>query len=99
MLRLITLTQANDNRHKYKITLEDTNTKKMYNVKFGAFGYDDYTISQNDNKKNNYILRHQVREDWTDPLKKGTLSRYLLWNKPTLHSSLKDYIKRFNIIN
>ena len=27
----------------------------------------------------------------------GSLSRYILWNKPTLKGSISDYRKRFNL--
>jgi len=69
--------------------------------KFGAKGYKDYIqYSKEDpelaeKKKSAYIARHQVNEDWTDPLKAGTLSRYILWNKPTLRASIADFRKRF----
>ena len=97
MYKFLNLKSANDNKHKYQITLEEIASGKIHTVKFGGHGYDDYTLSKNDKKKEDYILRHKVREDWNNPLKSGTLSRYILWNKPTLMGSLKDYLKRFNI--
>jgi hypothetical protein len=66
-------------------------------VHFGAKGYDDFTTSLSEVKKEAYIKRHQVREDWKDPYKAGTLSRYILWNKPTIKESITDYKKRFKL--
>ena len=68
-------------------------------VSFGAKGYSDYTkpTENNEQKKVNYIKRHSVNEDWNDLTKAGTWSRFLLWNKPTLHESAKDMKRRFNI--
>ena len=51
-------------------------------------------------KKNAYIARHKVNEEefWrTKPEAPATLSRFILWNKPTLQASIKDYKKRFKI--
>ena len=97
MYKFLNLKSANDGKHKYQITLEHIPTGKQHTVKFGGHGYDDFTLSRNTKKREDYILRHKVREDWNDPLKPGTLSRYILWNKPTLLLSLQDYLKRFNI--
>lgn len=64
-------------------------------IDFGASGYDDFTTSKNESKKKAYIARHKVNEDWSDPYTAGTLSRYILWNKPTVADSIKDYKRRF----
>ena len=73
--------------------------KKKKITSFGAKGYSDYTkpTENNEQKKLNYIKRHSVNENWNDLTKAGTWSRFLLWNKPTLHASAKDMKKRFNI--
>ena len=97
MYKFINLKSENDGKHKYQITLKNIATGKSHKVKFGAHGYDDYTLSKNNKKKENYIARHKIRENWTDPLKPGTLSRYILWNKTTIFESLTDYLRRFNI--
>jgi threonine dehydrogenase-like Zn-dependent dehydrogenase len=34
-------------------------------------------------------------ETWTDPTTAATLSRFLLWEKPTLESALRAFKKRF----
>lgn len=62
---------------------------------FGASGYSDYTIHQNDERKNRYIARHQKNENWEDPFSRGSLALFILWNKKTLEASIKDYVKRF----
>jgi hypothetical protein len=38
-----------------------------------------------------------MHEDWTDPTRAGTLSRFVLWNKPTLRASIRSYRKRFHV--
>ena len=79
------------------------NGKKIKTTHFGSKPNKDFTIYSKENKKiaeekkRNYIARHKVNEDWSDPKKAGTLSRYILWNKPTVQSSIRDYVKRFNL--
>jgi len=77
---------------KYMVVLPDN--KKIH---FGAAGYSDFTINKDVDRKKNYILRHQINEDWGDLKKAGTWSRFILWNKETIKDSVKDMEKRFNI--
>ena len=64
---------------------------------FGSKGSNTYIDHKNKKKRENYIKRHQVREDW-DEVNPGSLSRFLLWGDSTsLKKNIKDYIKRFNL--
>lgn len=66
-------------------------------IHFGAKGYSDFIKSKGDVvKKNAYIKRHEKNEDW-NKLNAGALSRFVLWNKPTIAESLKDVEKKFNL--
>jgi hypothetical protein len=67
-----------------------------YIIPFGASGYDDYTITNNDKQKELYLKRHRKRENWNDPYTSGSLSRWILWNKKTLNQSIKDFKNKFN---
>jgi hypothetical protein len=62
---------------------------------FGAKGMSDFTIHKDEKRKERYLNRHRAREDWNDPYTAGALSRWVLWNKPTLKASWNDYKKRF----
>lgn len=65
---------------------------------FGQKGYSDYTKHGDNARKERYIARHRrMGEDWNDPTRAGTLSRYILWNKKTLKSSIQDFKKRFHL--
>jgi len=64
-------------------------------VHFGAKGMSDFTIHKDEERKERYLNRHRAREDWNDPYTAGALSRWVLWNKPTLKASWNDYKKRF----
>ena len=57
----------------------------------------DFTKHRDEERKKRYIDRHKARENWSDPMTAGALSRYILWNKPTLRASIADYKKRFNL--
>jgi len=87
-----------------------TDTSKIH---FGSKGMRDYTLLNNpsskfhlkdkktrDDVKRNYRARHR-NDPFNKSLTPASLSYYLLWNKPTLSASIKDYEKRFdvNIIN
>jgi len=75
----------------------DDNNKKIKTTHFGSYGMSDYTQHHDPIRKNNYILRHQVRENWNDYMTAGALSRWILWNKPTLDESIIDYKKKFDL--
>ena len=66
-------------------------------INFGAAGYEDFTTHKDPIRKKRYIKRHQVNEDWTNPLTAGWWSRWLLWNMPTIKESIADIKKRFDI--
>ena len=66
-------------------------------VHFGFKKMSDFTKHKDEERKNRYILRHRSRENWDDPQTRGSLSRYILWNKKTLNASIQDYKKRFKL--
>lgn len=71
--------------------------KKIKTTHFGASGFEDYTTHGEIQRKMNYLARHKEREDWEDYMSSGSLARYILWNKPTLSESIKDYMNRFRL--
>ncbi len=64
---------------------------------FGAAGMSDFTIHKDEERKKRYILRHKANEDFNDPTTAGALSRWILWNLPSLRASIADYKKRFRL--
>ena len=79
----------------------DTGKKKT--VHFGAAGMMDFIqYSKEDRihaeeRKKLYLMRHREHEDWDDSTSPGSLSRWILWNKPTLEASTADFKKRFSL--
>lgn len=85
---------------KYKMTFfkKDKNGfKRIKTTRFGQAGASDFTIHKDEDRKQLYLDRHRKRENWDDYMSAGSLSRFLLWNKPTLQASLKDYRNKFNL--
>lgn len=66
-------------------------------VSFGAEGMSDFTKHKDEERKELYLKRHKKNENWENPMTAGSLSRYILWNKPTLKDSIADYKKRFDL--
>jgi hypothetical protein len=95
-MKLVSIIKLHDDTKKYRATfkLDDGTIKK---VKFGASGYSDYTIHRDNERKKRYLARHKKRENWNNPITPGALSRWILWNKPTLNASVVDFRERFNL--
>jgi L-rhamnose mutarotase len=81
--------------------LKDKKYKALFSngkvIHFGQKNAENYTIHKDDKRKDLYILRHKKRENWNNPLTAGALSRWVLWNKPTLRDSIADYKKMFDL--
>lgn len=60
-------------------------------------GKGTYIDHKDDELKKNYRARHKSDLKTKDPTRAGYLSYYILWNKPTLEKSIKDYKKKFNL--
>ena len=85
---------------KYRAIFYDKDRKKIKTIQFGQKGAKDFTKhskEDRDARKTSYINRHKKRENWDNPMTAGALSRWILWNKPTIEASWKDYKERFNI--
>lgn len=71
--------------------------KRVKTTAFGAVGMSDFTKHRDEARKQRYLARHRTREDWRDFTSAGALSRWILWNKPTLRESIADYKQRFRL--
>lgn len=67
-------------------------------VHFGQKAGQTYIDEGNKIKRSNYLARHGVLEEWNDPYKAGTLSRFLLWGDSTdFEKNHQSFMKRFNV--
>ena len=64
-------------------------------VHFGSATSQTYVEGADDLKKANYLKRHAVREDWSNPITAGSLSRWILWEFPDINDAIKAYKSRF----
>jgi len=81
----------------------DDEGKKMKTTHFGQRGASDYTKHGDKERMERYLERHgggfetSTKEDWKDSTTAGSLSRWILWNKPSLKGSFDDYKSRFGL--
>ena len=71
--------------------------KKIKVVSFGNTNYSDFTIHKDKDRKDRYLKRHEKNENWSNPITSGSLSRWVLWEKPSLEQGIKYYKKRFSL--
>jgi len=97
MIKIVSFRKLRGGNKKYEIIF-NKNGKKITR-KFGASGMSDYTIHKDKNRRERYISRHKKDLTTNDPTKPGYLSMFILWNKPSLKSSLGDYRRRLGVYN
>lgn len=93
----VQLSKSNQEGKKYKAVFYDENRQKIKTTHFGAVGYQNFTQHKDEDRKQAYLARHKNNENWNDYKSAGSLSRHLLWNKPSLSASYNDYVKKFNL--
>ena len=79
---------------KYMIVTPENKT-----IHFGAKGYSDYTKHKDPKRKQRYIARHRINQNWaiSGINTAGWWSKWLLWNEPTLTDSIRKTEKIFKI--
>ena len=84
------------------------NTNKKYDavvnggkvISFGAAGYSDFTLHKDPVRKQSYIKRHS-NEDWSraNLLSPAWLSRFILWEKPSLGEAIKNANQKYKDVH
>lgn len=78
---------------RYMVTFSNGKT-----VHFGSKGGRTYTDHGDKAKREAYIARHKVNENWKDPYSAATLSRYLSWGDSTsLEANHQAFMRRFGV--
>ena len=96
-IKLLSIKKSNRSGKKLMATFETNGRKKV--IHFGQAGAGDMTKHKNIQRRNRYIFRHYKDLKTKNPTKAGYLSMFVLWNKPTIASSISDYRRRLNIFN
>lgn len=94
-LKLLKITKSPKKDKKLRATFERNG--RIKNIDFGYSPMSDFTKHKNPDRKDRYIARHKSRENFNKPDTAGALSRWVLWNKPSLKASIADYKRRFNL--
>jgi hypothetical protein len=100
-MKLLEVVHSTNKGKKYTAIFDIDGKKKK--VSFGAAGMKDYTIYSKEDpmlaqhRRSLYLMRHRTTESWNNPLSPGALSRWLLWEKPTLQEAMKHFINKFRL--
>ena len=95
-LRLVTIRKSHRKEKKFDAIFDKEGRKKV--VSFGARGMSDYTKHKDKTRRARYLKRHSgMGEHWDQPDTPGALSRWVLWNKPSLQGSIADFKRRYNL--
>ena len=93
----VEIKKSTNPKKKLMAIFYDDNKKKVKTIHFGSAGMSDFTIHKDKSRKARYLSRHKKRENWTIPMTAGSLSRWILWDKPDLQKSINSYMKRFKL--
>ena len=90
---------SRDDKRYMAIFTDDVGNK--YTTHFGYANKnktgDTFIDHNDDNKKKAWIARHKVRGDFLNYKSASSLSKHILWNKPTLTASINDYKSKFKL--
>ena len=82
---------------KLRAVFHDKDSGRTKHTDFGATGYGDFTTTHDETQKERYRTRHKKDLATGDPTRAGFLSWYVLWNKPTIAGSVRDYRQKFGM--
>lgn len=64
-------------------------------ISFGSKTSNTFAEGASDQKRAAYIKRHRVNEDFSK-IGPASLSRYILWEKPSISAGVAEFKRRFN---
>ena len=92
-MKFESLTQSPRKSKRFRI--EFSYPKKI--IHFGQRGGNTYIDHQDDLKRENYLKRHMVNEDWSE-VNAGSLSAFLLWGPSSdLRTNLTSYLRKYEV--
>ena len=92
----VKISRSDREKKKMKAVFKDKEGKTK-TIHFGQKGASDFTIHKDEERKQRYLDRHKKSENWNKPDTAGSLSRWILWNKPSLRESINDFKRKFNL--
>ena len=93
-LKGVTISENPDKKYKAEFIKNGTTVEIIH---FGDAEIADFTKHVDFELKQNYIVKNHNKcgEKWCEPMNDESLSRWILWNRPTLNGGIKDYKERF----
>ena len=92
-MRFVKLVNSTRKGKRFVATFEDPKRT----IHFGSEKGSTYIDHHDKIKRENYLKRHEVNENW-NKVNAGSLSAFLLWGKSTnLESNLIRYVKQFDL--
>ena len=92
-MRFVKLVNSTRKGKRFVATFEDPKRT----IHFGSEKGSTYIDHHDKIKRENYLKRHEVNENW-NKVNAGSLSAFLLWGKSTnLESNLTRYVKQFDL--
>lgn len=92
----ISLDKSPRHLKKYVFTYKESNGK-IKKIHFGSKSSSTYLDHHDKIKRDNYLNRHRVNEDWSE-INAGSLSALILWGPSiSLYENLINYLNRFSI--
>jgi hypothetical protein len=95
-MKLLRIVRSHNPEKKWDAVFE-TESGRTKTVPFGFRGMEDFTLTGSVEQREAYRSRHRKDLETGDPTRPGFLSWYILWNKPSMEASIKDYKRRFNL--
>ena len=95
-MRFISLAPSTRPTKKLMIKLM-TDDNKIKTIHFGSRHSKTFLDHHDKKKRENYLMRHHVNENWRN-INPGSLSAMLLWGPHTnLNANLNLYLRNYNI--
>ena len=98
MVKLLKVTKLTaTSKQKYEAVFK-TDSGRTKTKKFGASGYNDYTITGDKEARKRYRDRHRKDLKTNDPTRAGYLAFHILWgDSKSVRKNVADYKKRFSL--
>ncbi len=92
----LVITKSKLKDKKYTAVFHCCSGKKK-TIHFGQEGSQTFVEGASEQKREAYLKRHKVNEDWNDPMTAGALARWLLWNERSIQENIKNFKKKFGL--
>lgn len=96
-IKYIQILNSQRREKKYKAIFYNSDRFPVKTTHFGSKTGNTYNCHHDDDIKTNWLARHEVNGTFDDFVSASALSRWLLWNRPSLSASFKHYLKKFNL--